>query len=113
MDSNHLSKARVVTLVTSHSSGSLCPNQMELQNGCVSLAHASTLFHRHLLDHVPESGVVDNEKLRENLDLAADAYISRVDVAPCGTLQYTYTKLLMIMFRSGDFANLPQRIKRS
>ena len=52
VDSNHLSKARVVTLVTSHSSGSLCPNQMELQNGCVSLAHASTLFHRHLLDHV-------------------------------------------------------------
>ena len=29
--------------------------------------------------------MVDNEKLRENLDLAMDAYISRVNGTPCGS----------------------------
>ena len=32
----------------------------------------------------PETGVVDSQKLQKNLDIAIDAYISRVDGAPCG-----------------------------
>ena len=83
---HHLSKGRVATLITTRSSGSSYLNRVELQNGCLSLGHSNTFIPSTLaglcLD--PETGVVDNEKLRENLDLAIDAYICRVNGTSCG-----------------------------
>lgn len=38
----HIDQAKVVTLVTTRSSGSSYLNRMELQNGCLSLGHANT-----------------------------------------------------------------------
>ena len=40
----HLSRGRVVTLVTTRSSGSSYLNRVELQNGCLSLGHANTFI---------------------------------------------------------------------
>lgn len=82
----HLAKGRVATLVTTRSSGSSYLNRVELQNGCLSLGHASTFIPSTLAGSCmnTETGMVDNEKLRENLNLAIDAYISRVDGTPCG-----------------------------
>jgi len=100
---NHLSKGRVVTFVTNRSSGSSYLNWVELQNGCLSLAHASTFIPSTLAGSCtnPESGVVD--KLRENLDPAADAnnyFQSSEFTEPLvATLQCTYTKVLRIVER--------------
>lgn len=32
----------------------------------------------------PDTGAIDKEKLKENMSLAVDAYISRVNGCPCG-----------------------------
>ena len=89
----HLAKGRVATLVTTRSSGSSYLNRVELQNGCLSLGHASTFIPSTLAGSCmnTETGVIDDEKLCENLNLAIDAYVSRVDGAPCGdTLIHLY-----------------------
>ena len=83
---HHLSKGKIVKLVTSRSSGSSYLNCVELQNGCLSLGHANTFIPSTLKGSCVsvETGMVDNDKLKENLDVAIDAYISRVDGTPCG-----------------------------
>ena len=83
---HHLSKGKIITLVTSRSSGSSYLNRVELQNGCLSLGHANTFIPSTLKGSCvnPDTGVVDNNKLKENLEIAIDAYISRVDETPCG-----------------------------
>ena len=75
-----------MTLVTTRSSGSSYLNRVELQNGCLSLGHASTFIPSTLAESCvnPETGVIDDRKVEENLDLAMDAYISRVNGTPCG-----------------------------
>lgn len=82
----HLNNSKVVTLVTTRCSGSSYMNRVELQNGCLSLGHANTFIPSTLagsnLDS--ESGNVNEEKLKENLNLAITAYISRVSGCPCG-----------------------------
>ncbi len=77
----HIAKSRQVTLVTTRSSGSLYLNRVELQNGCLSLGHASTFIPSTLAGSCidPLTGTVDAGKLRHNLDLAVDVYISRVN----------------------------------
>ncbi len=82
----HISKGRHVTLVTTRSSGSSYLNRVELQNGCLSLGHASTFIPSTLggCCEDPVTGAIDQEKLCHNLDLAADVYISRVNGCPCG-----------------------------
>ena len=91
----HLSKGKIVTLVTSRSSGSSYLNQVELQNGCLSLGHANTSIPSTLKGSCvnPETGVVDNNKLKENLKVAIDAYISRVKALHVVIQQYNYTKV--------------------
>ena len=76
----------MATLITTRSSGSSYLNRVELQNGCLSLGHSNTFIPSTLAGSCinPETGVVDNEKLRENLDLAIDAYICRVNGTSCG-----------------------------
>ena len=89
---HHLSKGKIVTLVTSRSSGSSYLNRVELQNECLSLGHANTFIPSTLKGSCvnPETGAVDNNKLKENLDIAIDAYISRVDETPCGNTIQLY-----------------------
>ena len=84
--SRHLSREKVATLVTTRSSGSSYLNRVELQNGCLSLGHASTFIPSTISGSCidPETGTVDEKKLQQNLDLAIDAYICRVNGAPCG-----------------------------
>ena len=77
---------KVVTLVTSGSSGSSYLNRVELQNGCLSLGHSNTFIPSTLAESCinDETGKIDESKLRENLTLAISAYVSRVDRCPCG-----------------------------
>lgn len=84
----HLKTEALATLVTCRNSGASYRNRVELQNGCLALAHAnlfipSTLNGSCLID----DGKVNQEKLKENLSSAIDVYISRVDGAPCGSTQ--------------------------
>ena len=80
----HLEHKKAVTLVTARTSGSSYMNHVELQNGCLSLGHANTFLPLtsggSRID--PDSGKVNGAKL---MDLAIDAYISRVSGAPCGS----------------------------
>lgn len=82
----HLSKGYFATVVTARSSGQSYLNRVELQNGCLALGHAN-LFIPSTLNgtNMGSSGKVDCEKLHNNLNLAMDVYISRVDGSPCGT----------------------------
>ena len=61
-------------------------NRVELQNGCLALGHSNTFipstFAGSNID--PNTGKVSQEKVCENLSLAIEAYISRVDGSPCG-----------------------------
>ena len=82
----HITHGKVATLVTTRCSGSSYLNRVELQNGCLSLGHSNTFIPSTLggscID--PHTGKVDQTKLKENLNLAITAYISRVDGCPCG-----------------------------
>ena len=82
----HLTQSKAVTLVTSRSSGSSYLNRVELQNGSLSLGHANTFIPSTLNGSCMDqtTGSVDQEKLKQNLNLAISAYISRVDGCACG-----------------------------
>ena len=81
--------------LTSRSSGSSYLNRTELQNGCLSLGHASTFIPSTLggscIDK--ETGKVSETKVKENLHLAIDAYISRVNGYPMGELPLSCIKV--------------------
>lgn len=73
-----------VTLVTAQNSGTSYLNHVKLQNGCLS--HANLFIHSNLQGSCfnPETGRIDQERLRRNIELATDIYISRAKGAPCG-----------------------------
>ena len=75
-----------MTLVASHSSGSSYLNRVELQNGCLALAHANLFIPSTLSGFAfsPETGAVDMDRVKNNLELATSVYIDRVDNCPCG-----------------------------
>ena len=81
----HLDKASRVLILTTRDSGSSNKNRVELQNGCVALAHSNLFIPSTLngscLDS--QSGNVDEGKLKQNLSDAIDVYISRVNKCPC------------------------------
>ena len=82
----HHSHGNLVTLVLSRSSGSSYLNRVELQNGCLMLAH-SNLFIPSTLNGScisPDTGRIDDQLLKENLELATEVYINRCDGCPCG-----------------------------
>lgn len=60
---------------------------MELQNGCLSLAHSNLFIPSNLNGSCfdPETGQLDHQRLQANMDLATDIYIRRCDGAPCGS----------------------------
>ena len=82
----HLEEGRMVTVLTSHSSGSSYLNKVELQNDGLSLGHANLFIPSTLNESVynPETGALDMERVKTNLELAADVYIKRVNGCPCG-----------------------------
>ena len=81
----HLEKGYYATVVTSRSAGQSFLNRVELQNGCLSLAH-SNLFIPSTLNgsNLGPPGKLDREK-HNTMQLAMDVYISRVSDCPCGT----------------------------
>ena len=84
--SRHLECGKLVTLLTSRCSGSNFLNRVELQNGCLSLGH-SNLFIPSTLNGAcidQQTGKVDREKLRANMESAMEVYIDRVNGSPCG-----------------------------
>ena len=61
-------------------------NRVELQNGCLSRGHSNTFLPSTIAGTSlnPSTRKLSKEKVKENLLLAIDAYISRVDGCPCG-----------------------------
>lgn len=82
----HLLKNKVATIVTTRSSGSSYLNRVELQNGCLSKGHSNTFIPSTLGGSCvdPNTGDVDSTKLKENMRMAVDAYISCVNGCSCG-----------------------------
>ena len=84
----HLNTKSRMLLVTSRNSGASFRNRVELQNGCIALAHANLFIPSTLNGSCLNSGGMVNENvLRENLSSAIDVYLSRVDKAPCAGTQ--------------------------
>ena len=82
----HIQRPTIATLVTARNSGASHLNRVELQNGCLSLAHANVFIPSNLNGSCfdPSTGKVDKERLKRNMDTATDIYISRTNGAPCG-----------------------------
>ena len=94
-------------MVTTRCSGSSYLNRVELQDGCLSLGHANTFIPSTIAgsNFCNSTGGVDEGKLKENLNLAMTAYISRVNGCPCGD---TFIQL----FRGSDLSQF-QKINAS
>ena len=82
----HLEYPTHVTFVIARNSGASYMNRVELQNGCLALAHANLFIPSNLNGSCfdPDSGKLDNDRLRRNMAMATDIYIERVNGAPCG-----------------------------
>lgn len=82
----HNKRPTAVTLVTTRSSGTSYLNCVELQNGCLALAHANLFIPSNLNGSCfnPQTGKLDQERLKGNMDLATDVYIGHANNAPCG-----------------------------
>ena len=80
----HIEEKKVATLITTRSSGSSYLNWVKLQNGCLAHGHSNTYIPSTLAGSSmdPTTGKVNDEKVKENLSLAIDAYIH--DNCPCG-----------------------------
>ena len=58
-------------------------NPVELMNGCIAKAHANLYIPSTLAGGNFSGSGLDADKLTENMDLAMDVYIDRVNGAPC------------------------------
>lgn len=74
-------KATIVT--TRHSGGSYL-NRVEMQNGCLTIAHSNLFIPSTLTGPNITGQGLDYDRLATNLDVAIDVYINRVNGAPCG-----------------------------
>ena len=81
----HIRSKKLVTIVTTRSSGSSYLNHVEL----LALGHANTSTLGGSCMN-PNTGQIDEEKLKTNMNSAIEAYISRVSGCPCGntTIQF-------------------------
>ena len=100
----HLEEGKMVSLLSSRSSGSSYLNRVELQNGCLSLGHGNLFIPSTLGGSVIDqaTGTVDKDKLRMNMELAMDVYISRVNHSPCGDTQ-------IHLFKGADSTELQEQ----
>ena len=80
----HLSKGTIATLVTARNSGSSYLNRVELQNGCLAVAHANVFIPSTLGGSCMDGNTLNKEKYERNMNLATDVYINRVNECSCG-----------------------------
>ncbi len=81
----HLEQEKVCTLVTTRSSGSSYLNRVELQNGCLAVAHSNIFIPSTIHgSNFARSGSIDYDRLEQNLESATDVYISKCDNAAFG-----------------------------
>lgn len=93
MTERHLEQEKVCTLVTTRCSGSSYLNRVELQNGCLSVAHGNFFIPSTIHgSNFGKNGSIDYEKLERNLDAATDVYISKCNNAPFGNSSITLFK---------------------
>ena len=75
----HLTHSNYITLISTRSSGSSYLNRVELQNGCLSQAHSNIFIPSTLRGScTSESGVIDQVKLKQNLEAATDVCVTSV-----------------------------------
>lgn len=79
-----MTNSKTCTIVTTRHSGGSYLNRVELQNGCLALAHSHLFIPSTLNGHNYNEKGLDSVKLRDNLNAATEVYINRVDGAPCG-----------------------------
>ena len=76
-------EGEICTLATSRSNGSSYLSHVELQNGCLFIAHANLYIPSTIHgSNCDETGAIDYDKLKKKLDTASDVYISHCDQAP-------------------------------
>jgi len=82
----HLKRSTIACLVTARNSGSSYLNRVELQNGCLALAHVNLFIPSTLGGTCMDSntGKINKERYDHNMELATNVYINRVNNAPCG-----------------------------
>ena len=81
----HLKQEKVCTLVTTRSSGSSYLNRVELQNGCLAVAHSNIFIPSTIHgSNFARSGAIDYDRLEQNLESATDVYISKCNNAAFG-----------------------------
>ena len=102
--SRHYRSEKVMTLVSSHSSGSSYLNKVELQNGCLALGHTNLFIPSTLGGPMfnPDTGEVDKDRLRNNMELATSVYIDRVNHSPCGDT-------VIHLYQGADSSNTQKR----
>lgn len=72
----HLERGSKAIMVTSRNSGASYLNRVELQNGCLALAHANLFIPSTMHGSCRStSGQVDQEVLKRNLDSGIDVYL--------------------------------------
>ena len=81
----HVQRPTAVTLVTTRSSGASDLNRVEPQNGSLALTHANLFIPVNLNGSCfnPQTGKLDQERLKRNMDQATEIYMSRANGAPC------------------------------
>ena len=79
----HILKQKICTIITTRNSGGSYLNPVELMNGCIAKAHANLYIPSTLAGGNFSGSGLDADKLTENMDLATDVYIDRVNGAPC------------------------------
>lgn len=86
---HHFQSGSHALLVSSRNSGASFRNRVELQNGCLALAHSNLFIPSTLNGSCTLEGgtVVNEEVLKKNLESAIYLYIDRVDGAPCASTQ--------------------------
>ncbi len=85
---HHLKTKTAVTMVIARNSGASYRNRVELQNGCLALAHANLFIPSTLHSScMSASGKVDQQRLHENLSSAIDVYVNLVEGAPCASTE--------------------------
>ena len=72
-------RGSIATLVTARNSGSSYLNRVELQNGCLAVAHANLFIPSSLGGSCMDGNTINKEKYERNMDLATDVYINRVN----------------------------------
>ena len=80
----HLCTGIIATLITARNSGSNYLNSVELTNGCLALAHANLCIPSTLGGSCINGNKLNKDKYTENMDLATEVYMNRVNGCPCG-----------------------------